>query len=125
MNDGAITISPLLPRAFPFYVLTPCTKSCTLNCINRFLKHGIFCDLFDVHFGVWHVHTLCETISAVERENISVIPQFPPAPLKSIPPGPSPAPASFRQPSVCFLSLLISLHSLEFYVYSCFVSFFH
>lgn len=32
----ATPVSPHLPCAFPFYVSTPCAKSCTLVCIHRF-----------------------------------------------------------------------------------------
>lgn len=121
MHDGPITIPPHLPRAFHFMSWPLVPSLVHLTALIDFLNVESS-DLFCVHFDVWHMHTLCETISTIKRENIIYHPQkFPSASLKSIPPGSSLPTPSSRQPPVCFLSLLISLHSLEFYMYSCFV----
>ena len=121
MNDGAITGSPHLPRAFPFYVLTPCSTFSALTCINDFLnvESAVMFFVCTLMFG------LCVPSGKPShpegRDPIYHPQKSPPAPLKSVPPGPSPAPLPTRQPPVCILSVLIGLHFLEFYKFACFI----
>lgn len=53
----------------PFHVLTPCTKSCTLDCINRFLKRGIFWSFLCALWCLAYAYPLWNHLHHQEREH--------------------------------------------------------
>lgn len=77
-----------------------------------------FCMQFDV---LAYAYSLWNHLPSGESEFIYHHQKFPRAPLKLLPPGPFRVTLSSKQPPVCFLSLLSSLHLLEFPMHSCFV----